>query len=150
MERRVFPFSAIVGQEAAKQALTIALVNPAAGGLLISGPKGTAKSTLVRAAAPFTAAGRMVELPIGATDDMVFGSIDMEAALATGERRLRPGLLFRAAGTVLYMDEVNLLRPDFLTAVLDSAANGFFDLQRDGVSYREEVSYTAVGTKNPE
>lgn len=150
MERRVFPFSAIVGQEAAKQALTIALVNPAAGGLLISGPKGTAKSTLVRAAAPFTAAGRMVELPIGATDDMVFGSIDMEAALATGERRLRPGLLFRAAGTVLYMDEVNLLRPDFLTAVLDSAANGFFDLQRDGVSYREEVSYTAVGTMNPE
>lgn len=150
MERRVFPFSAIVGQEAAKQALTIALVNPAAGGLLISGPKGTAKSTLVRAAAIFTAAGRMVELPIGATDDMVFGSIDMEAALATGERRLRPGLLFRAAGTVLYMDEVNLLRPDFLTAVLDSAANGFFDLQRDGVSYREEVSYTAVGTMNPE
>lgn len=150
MERRVFPFSAIVGQEAAKQALTIALVNPAAGGLLISGPKGTAKSTLARAATLFTASGRMVELPIGATDDMVFGSIDMEAALATGERRLRPGLLFRAAGTVLYMDEVNLLRPDFLTAVLDSAANGFFDLQRDGVSYREEVSYTAVGTMNPE
>lgn len=150
MERRVFPFSAIVGQVAAKQALTIALVNPAAGGLLISGPKGTAKSTLARAAAIFTASGRMVELPIGATDDMVFGSIDMEAALATGERRLRPGLLFRAAGTVLYMDEVNLLRPDFLTAVLDSAANGFFDLQRDGVSYREEVSYTAVGTMNPE
>ncbi|MGP1586022.1 MAG: VWA domain-containing protein [Schwartzia sp. (in: firmicutes)] len=150
MERRVFPFSAIVGQAAAKQALTIALVNPASGGLLLSGPKGTAKSTLVRAAAPFTAAGRIVELPLGATDDMVFGSIDMEAALATGERRLRPGLLFRAAGTALYMDEVNLLRPDFLTAVLDSAANGFFELQRDGVSHREEVSYTAIGTMNPE
>ncbi|MGP1365786.1 MAG: VWA domain-containing protein [Schwartzia sp. (in: firmicutes)] len=150
MERRVFPFSAIVGQAAAKQALTIALVNPASGGLLLSGPKGTAKSTLVRAAAPFTAAGRIVELPLGATDDMVFGSIDMEAALTTGERRLRPGLLFRAAGTALYMDEVNLLRPDFLTAVLDSAANGFFELQRDGVSHREEVSYTAIGTMNPE
>lgn len=150
MERRVFPFSAIVGQAAAKQALTIALVNPASGGLLLSGPKGTAKSTLVRAAAPFTAAGRIVELPLGATDDMVFGSIDMEAALATGERRLRIGLLFRAAGTALYMDEVNLLRPDFLTAVLDSAANGFFELQRDGVSHREEVSYTAIGTMNPE
>ncbi|MGP1470352.1 MAG: VWA domain-containing protein [Schwartzia sp. (in: firmicutes)] len=150
MERRVFPFSAIVGQAAAKQALTIALVNSASGGLLLSGPKGTAKSTLVRAAAPFTAAGRIVELPLGATDDMVFGSIDMEAALATGERRLRPGLLFRAAGTALYMDEVNLLRPDFLTAVLDSAANGFFELQRDGVSHQEEVSYTAIGTMNPE
>ncbi|MFC2337383.1 MAG: magnesium chelatase, partial [Negativicutes bacterium] len=83
MERSVFPFSAIVGQDAAKQALTIALVNPAAGGLLISGPKGTAKSTLVRAAARFTVTGRLAELPIGATDDMVFGSLDMEAALAT-------------------------------------------------------------------
>ena len=133
MEYPRYPFTAVVGQGQAKKALLLALVNPRTGGLLISGKRGTAKSVLVRAAAPFTPTGSLVELPLGATDDMVFGSIDMEAALATGERRLRPGLLFRAAGTVLYMDEVNLLRPDFLTAVLDSAANGFFDLQRSAI-----------------
>lgn len=150
MERFYYPFSAIVGQEAAKQALLIALVNPRSGGLLLSGPKGTAKSTLVRAAAAFTETGHLAELPIGSTEDMVFGSIDLEAALQTGEKKLKPGLLFRAAHTILYMDEVNLLRPDFLTAVLDSAANGFFELQRDGICYREDVCYTAVGTMNPE
>lgn len=146
----MYPFSAIVGQDSAKCALKISLVNPRAGGLLISGPKGTAKSTLVRAAAPFTTTGRIVELPLGATEDMVFGSLDIEAALTTGERRHRPGLLHRAQNTILYMDEVNLLRGDFLTAVLDSAANGFFELQREGISRREEVSYTALGTMNPE
>ena len=150
MERFYYPFTALVGMEQAKQALLIVLVNPRAGGLLLSGPKGTAKSTLVRAAAALTQTGRLAELPIGATEDMVFGSIDLEAALAAGKKKLRPGVLFRAAGTILYMDEVNLLRPDFLTAVLDSAANGFFELQRDGIAYREDVSYTPVGTMNPE
>lgn len=150
MEMFYYPFSAIVGQESAKQALLIALVNPRSGGLLLSGPKGTAKSTLVRAIAAFTETKKLAELPIGSTEDMVFGSIDMEAALRTGEKKLRTGLLFRAAHTILYMDEVNLLRPDFLTAVLDSAANGFFELQRDGICYREDVCYTAVGTMNPE
>jgi len=150
MERFYYPFTALVGMEQAKQALLIALVNPRAGGLLLSGPKGTAKSTLVRSAAVLTKTGQLAELPIGATGDMVFGSIDLEAALATGTKQLRSGVLFRAAETILYMDEVNLLRSDFLTAVMDSAANGFFELQRDGICYREDVSYTPVGTMNPE
>jgi magnesium chelatase subunit D len=150
MERFYYPFTALVGMEQAKQALLIALVNPRAGGLLLSGPKGTAKSTLVRSAAVLTKTGQLAELPLGATEDMVFGSIDLEAALATGTKQLRSGVLFRAAETILYMDEVNLLRSDFLTAVLDSAANGFFELQRDGICYREDVSYTPVGTMNPE
>ena len=126
-----------------------ALVNPRAGGLLISGTRGTAKSVLVRAATPFTQTGRIVELPLGASEDMVFGTIDVEAALQHGTRRLRRGILHRARNTVLYMDEVNLLREDLLAAVLRCAADGLLRLERDGLSYAEAISYTPIGTMDP-
>ena len=144
-----YPLTAIVGQEYARRALSIALVNPRAGGLLISGTRGTAKSVLVRAAAAFTPTGQIMELPLGASEDMIFGTIDMETALQKGERQLRHGLLHRAHDTILYMDEVNLLREDILTAVLKCAGDGFFRLERDGLSFTEEVSYTPVGTMDP-
>ena len=144
-----YPLTAVVGQEHATRALAAVLVNPRAGALLISGTSGTAKSVLVRAAAPFTVTGRMAELPLGASEDMIFGTIDMEAALQQGERRLRHGLLHRARNTFLYMDEVNLLREDILSTVLKYAEDRFFRLERDGLSFTEEVSYTPVGTMDP-
>lgn len=149
MEYPRYPFTAVVGQEQAKRALLLALVNPRTGGLLISGKRGTAKSVLVRAAAPFTPTGSLVELPLGATDDMVFGSLDVDAALRDGERRLRHGLLHRAAHTLIYMDEVNLLREEVLKSVLESASAGMFSLERDGISAVEEVSCIPVGTMDP-
>lgn len=149
MEYPRYPFTAVVGQEQAKKALLLALVNPRTGGLLISGKRGTAKSVLVRAAAPFTPTGSLVELPLGATDDMVFGSLDVDAALRDGERRLRHGLLHRAAHTLIYMDEVNLLREEVLKSVLESASAGMFSLERDGVSAVEEISCLPVGTMDP-
>ena len=144
-----YPLTAVVGQEHARRALSIALVNPRAGGLLISGTRGTAKSVLVRAAAPFTVMGRMEELPLGASEDMIFGTIDMESALQKGERRLRHGLLHRARNTFLYMDEVNLLREEILSTVLKCARDQIFHLERDGLSFTEELSYTPVGTMDP-
>lgn len=149
MEYPRYPFTAVVGQEQAKKALLLALVNPRTGGLLISGNRGTAKSVLVRAAAPFTPTGSLVELPLGATDDMVFGSLDVDAAVRNGERRLRHGLLHRAAHTLIYMDEVNLLREDVLKSVLESASAGMFSLERDGISAVEEISCIPVGTMDP-
>ncbi len=149
MEYPRYPFTAVVGQEQAKRALLLALVNPRTGGLLISGKRGTAKSVLVRAAAPLTPTGSLVELPLGATDDMVFGSLDVDAALRDGERRLRHGLLHRAAHTLIYMDEVNLLREEVLKSVLESASAGMFSLERDGVSAVEEISCLPVGTMDP-
>ncbi|WP_315439493.1 VWA domain-containing protein [uncultured Selenomonas sp.] len=144
-----YPLTAVVGREHAQRALAIALINPRVGALLISGTRGTAKSVLVRAAAPFTVTGRMAELPLGASEDMIFGTIDMEAALQQGERRLRHGLLHRARHTFLYMDEVNLLREDILSTVLKCAEDRFFHLERDGLSFTEAVSYTPVGTMDP-
>ena len=149
MEYPRYPFTAVVGQEQAKRALLLALVNPCTGGLLISGKRGTAKSVLVRAAAPFTPTGSLVELPLGATDDMVFGSLDVDAALRDGERRLRHGLLQRAAHTLIYMDEVNLLREEVLKSVLESASAGMFSLERDSLSAVEEISCIPVGTMDP-
>ena len=144
-----YPLTAVVGQAHAKRALTAALVNPRAGGLLLSGTRGTAKSVLVRAAAPFTQTGRIAELPLGASEDMVFGTIDVETALQKGERRLRRGILHRAHSTDLYMDEVNLLREDLLAAGLPCASDGVLCLERDGLSFVETVSYTPVGTMDP-
>jgi magnesium chelatase subunit D len=148
--RNPFPFTAIVGQEAVKRALLIALVNVKAGGVLIAGETGTGKSTIVRALAEIIPDTRMLEIPLNATEDMVFGSLDMEYAVLYGQRRFAPGLLAKANGHTLYMDEVNLLRRDLVNAVLDTAATGVNRVERDGISHRQETMFTVIGTMNPE
>ena len=146
----IYPFVAVVGQEQLKKALQIALVNQKAGGLLIGGEKGTAKSTLVRAAKEIIGTQKIVDLPLNATEDMLFGSIDIEYAVSKGERRFSPGILSRATGNILYIDEANLLRQELLTAVLDANASGINQVERDGISFTHSVSYTVIGTMNPE
>lgn len=146
----IYPFVAVVGQEQLKKALQIALVNQKAGGLLIGGEKGTAKSTLVRAAKEIIGAQKIVDLPLNATEDMLFGSIDIEYAVSKGERRFSPGILRRATDNILYIDEANLLRQELLTAVLDANASGINQVERDGISFTHSVAYTVIGTMNPE
>lgn len=145
-----YPFTAVVGQQQAKRALLIALVNPHAGGLLIGGRKGTAKTTLVRATQELLAPRKLIDLPLNVTEDMLFGSIDIEYAVSKGERRFLPGILGRANGNALYIDEANLLRQELLTAVLDANTAGFNHVERDGISFTHEVNYTVIGTMNPE
>ena len=135
MKNIVYPMSAIVGQEAAKRALLLALVNPRTGGLLLSGAQGTAKTLLVRAAGALPQVGKLTQLPLGATDDMVFGGTDIERLLADGVRTAQPGILRRAAGGLLLLDEANLLPRPFLHAALAAAA--------------EDSSVILVGTMNP-
>ena len=150
MLHATYPFTAVVGQEQAKRALLIALVNPYAGGLLIGGRKGTAKTTLVRATQELLAPRKIIDLPLNVTEDMLFGSIDIEYAVSKGERRFLPGILGRANDNVLYIDEANLLRQELLTAVLDANSAGFNHVERDGISFTHEVNYTVIGTMNPE
>ena len=144
------PFTAIVGQEQAKKALLIALVNSRAGGLLLGGKKGTAKSTLVRSAKELIVPQKMVEVPLNVTEDMLFGSIDIEYAVSKGQRRFLPGIIGRADGNILYIDEANLLRQELLTAILDANIAGLNHVERDGISFTQPVHYTVVGTMNPE
>mgnify|MGYP000781706125 CR=1 FL=1 len=87
MKRNVYPFSAITGMEKAKKAILINLVNPHAGGLIISGKSGSGKSTLVRGARDLID-DPWVELPVSVTEDRLLGSIDTEKAVKTGERTL--------------------------------------------------------------
>ena len=79
--------------------------------------------------------GPFVELPLGATEERVVGSLDLAAALTGGEVRFQPGLLAAAHGGVLYVDEVNLLADHLVDALLDAAASGVNRVERDGVSH---------------
>ena len=146
---KCYPFAAVTGQEQAKRAILIALVNHKAGGLLISGVTGTAKSVLVRGAAELSGDRKLLNLPLNVTEDMLFGSIDLEYAVTQGERRFEPGLLGRADGNIIYIDEVNLLRPELLTAVLDINMAGENRGERDGISFVHKTEYTVIGTMDP-
>ncbi len=96
-----FPFSAVVGQDDAKLALLLNAVDPAVGGVLLRGQKGSGKSTLARGLASLLPEGApFVELPVGATEDRVVGTLDVEGALREGRRRFHPGLLHAAHGGV--------------------------------------------------
>ena len=144
-----YPFTAVVGQDRLKLALILSAVSPGIGGVLIRGEKGTAKSTIVRGLGP-VAGGRVVELPIGATEDRVVGSLDLTGVLREGRADFTPGLLAQADGGVLYIDEVNLLADHLVDVLLDAAASGRVTIERDGVSHTQAADFVLVGTMNPE
>ncbi|KMY66397.1 magnesium chelatase [Desulfocarbo indianensis] len=93
---------------------------------------------------------RVVELPVGATEDRVVGSMDLERALKEGEKYFEPGILASAHRGILYVDEVNLLDDHVVDVLLDSAAMGINTVEREGVSFSHPARFTLVGTMNPE
>lgn len=177
-----FPFSAIVGQDDMKKALLIAAVDPAIGGVMVFGDRGTGKSTAARALAallpPMAVAegcryhcrpeehgtcpdpctsGRtrkvavpFVDLPLGATEDRVLGSLDLERALRAGEKSFEPGLLAKAHRGFLYVDEINLLEDHLVDLLLDVAASGENLVEREGLSIRHRARFVLIGSGNPE
>jgi magnesium chelatase subunit D len=145
-----FPFSAVVGVDEAKLALLLAAVEPSIGGVLLRGDKGSAKTTLARGLAALRGGAPFVELPLGATEERVVGSLDLAAALAGGEVRFQPGLLAAAHGGVLYVDEVNLLADHLVDVLLDVAATGVNRVERDAVSHTHPARFVLVGSMNPE
>ncbi|MBX7455731.1 magnesium chelatase subunit D family protein [Mycolicibacterium sp. 3033] len=157
--QQLYPFSALVGHDRLKLALVLCAVRPDIGGVLIRGEKGTAKSTAVRGLAQVLIqsfaitgddGGQLVELPIGATEDRVVGSLDLQKVLRDGEHAFSPGLLARAHRGVLYVDEVNLLHDHLVDVLLDAAAMGRVHVERDGVSHSHEARFVLIGTMNPE
>lgn len=173
-----YPFAAVVGQEDLKLCLILCAIDPTIGGLLIRGDKGTAKSTAARgltrllppievrynaesgALDPYNRGGEgevqkrptpFVDLPIGATEDRVLGSLDFAATLQQGGRPVfAPGLLAAANRGILYIDEVNLLPPHLVDILLDAAAMGVNTVQREGVVETHPAKFMLIGTMNPE
>ena len=171
-----FPFAAIIGQDEMKLALQLNVIDPKIGGVMIMGDRGTGKSTTIRALAdllpdiqvikndPFntdpvglakeyeTEAIKipMVELPLGATEDRVCGTINLKEILAGGNSTFEPGLLARANRGILYVDEINLLDDHLVDVLLDSAASGWNTVEREGISIKHPAKFILVGSGNPE
>jgi Mg-chelatase subunit ChlI len=93
---------------------------------------------------------RLVELPVNASEDRVVGALDLEHALAEGQRRFEPGLLAEANRGILYVDEVNLLDDHLVDLLLDAAAMGVNTVEREGISVSHPARFILVGTMNPE
>jgi magnesium chelatase subunit D len=188
-KRLVFPFSAIVGLDKLKLAMLINAINPKIGGVLIRGPKGSGKSTMVRSLKDILPKIRVIkdcpfncnpddpsnmcpicsekykgnekppaeeremavaELPLGATEDRVIGSLDVEKAIKQGIQALEPGILAAANQNILYVDEVNLLPDHIADDLLDAAATGWNTVEREGISVSHPSRFTFIGTMNPE
>lgn len=149
MKRNNFPFSAVLGLNHAKTAILVVLVNPRAGGLLISGPRGIGKSTLMRSTQELIERPWR-DIPVSITEDRLFGTIDTEKAIYSGQKKLYPGIINEADQGVLYLDDVNLLREDLLDSILDIAEVGMYQLERDGLSLRCDTSFTVIAAINPE
>ena len=183
-----FPFTAIVGQEEMKLAMTLTTVDPSIGGVLIFGDRGTGKSTMVRSLAamlpPMKAVescryhcdplspqlfseclarqqdgqklnsqwiqSPVVDLPLGATEDRIVGSLDIEKALTQGIKSFETGLLAKANRGYLYIDEVNLLEDHLVDLLIDVAASGENLVERDGLSVRHPAKFVLIGSGNPE
>ena len=149
--RPIFPFSAVVGQDDVKLALLLNAIDRRIGGVVLRGEKGSAKSTLARGlSALLPGEAPFVDLPVSATEDRVVGSLDLESALTTGEKRFHPGLLADADNGVLYIDEINLLPDHLVDVLLDVAASGVNRVERESMSESHPSRFVLIGSMNPE
>lgn len=147
--RTILPYTCIVGQKKLKLALELAYIAPRIGGVLISGKRGTAKSTTARAFASMMYKRLPVTIPINATEDRVVGGWDVEQLLNNAMVE-QPGLLEEAHDNLLYIDEVNLLDDHIVNIILDVISTGKLIIQREGRNDQREIKTTFVGTMNPE
>jgi magnesium chelatase subunit I len=146
-----YPFSAVIGQDTLKTALLLSACDPLLGGVLISGNRGTAKSTLARSLADLLDNSPFVNCPLGVSEDRLLGSLDVQYALANkGHLKFSAGLFAQADGGVLYVDEINLLPDHLVDLLLDVSASGINYLERDGISHQHSAQFILIGSMNPE
>ncbi|MDM8545374.1 ATP-binding protein [Candidatus Venteria ishoeyi] len=171
-----YPFTAIVGQQSMKRALIFNTIDPAIGGVLITGTRGTAKTTTVRAlpallpeismipGSAFNLAPRkgirtqefvrvptpFLTLPLSSNIEQVAGILEVEKVLQTGERHFEPGLLARANRGILYIDNINHFRDDLLAVILEAVTSTVNRVEREGVTFDHQADIILVATTNPD
>jgi magnesium chelatase subunit I len=145
----ILPYTHVVGQEQLKLALELSYIAPRVGGVLISGQRGTGKSTAVRAFSQMMYGRLPVTLPINATEDRVVGGWKIDELMG-GRAEPQEGLLEEADQSLLYVDEINLLDDHIVNIILDVTSTGILVVQREGRREQKPTSFTLVGTMNPE
>ncbi len=144
-----FPFSAVLGMEDAKRAILCGAVSPGIRTVLIRGGKGSAKTVLARSAGCLLGIG-VVNVPVNVSEEQLFGGMDVEATIREGHPVMQRGLLSRADGRILYVDDVNLMDQRVLSSLLDCVSTGRVVLEREGVSGEYGCDTLLVATMNPE
>ena len=148
---RRFPFCAVMGQPDAQLALLLAAIDPAIGGVLLRGDKGSARSTLARGLAGLLpGSARFVDVSLGVTEDRVLGSIDTTPGLTDWETQFRAGLLAAAHGGVLHLSAVNLLPEHLVEVLLDVATSGINRVERSGIWHEHPARFVLVASMNPD
>ncbi|MFN3406872.1 MAG: AAA family ATPase [Caldimicrobium sp.] len=145
-------FLEIVNQDEAKLSLILNLIEPRCGGVLLIGPKGTGKSTLVRA---FTNLLRelnvpSVKVPLNTTEEAILGGIDLEETIKRGRKIFYPGLLFQANGGFLIIEDINLFPQEILSIIFQVQAAQEIFIEREGFSFRAPINFQIIATMNPE
>lgn len=153
MSKGVIPFPALVGLDQAQHALMLLAVDPLLGGVVLGAGAGTGKSSLMRGFAELVVGlphcAHLVEVPLGVTEDRLLGGLDLEATLATGTRHYRAGLLARADGGLLYVDNINLLDDSSLNHLLATLDTGIVRVEREGLSQRSPARLVLLATYDP-
>ena len=150
MQYKIFPFSAFFGYDLAKMGLITALIDPNIGGILISGSQGCGKTVIARSLqALLPSESPFVDIPLGVSEDMLIGTLDLEHTIKTGEKRFIKGLLSKANGGILFIDEINLMQDHIIDLLLDVSESHFQNIEREGFSLQEQVCFTLIGTMDP-
>jgi len=145
MKRTVFPLSGAIGQNAVREALLLNLIDPAIGGVLIDGARGTGKSTLARAIASLCG-GPFVEVPLSVSEDRLCGAVDLEKTMRTGTLTIEDGLLTKADGGVLYIDGVDLLPDNISDVLIQTLSSGVCRVEREGASFERDTHFLLLAT----
>ncbi|MCL2148614.1 MAG: VWA domain-containing protein [Methanomassiliicoccaceae archaeon] len=147
--RRSLPYSAVEGMGDAKRALECVAADDGLLGMLIKGPTGTAKSVIVRSFVGMLPDREIVNVPQNVTDEQLFGGLDIEDAIRFGRAAIKDGILQRADGNILYIDNINLFDARTVSSIMDCVESQKVVVEREGISAEYGLRTTVIATMDP-